>query len=167
MSDYHNKLDQIISSSAKQIEGLDEMEFSLKSAPDKWSKKEILGHLIDSAYNNHQRFIRAEKQNDYNFQGYDQVEWVKRNNYQSQAKKEVLDTWIYVNKHMSFLIQSIPDHVLNRQIVDHNFNKICMTEFSENKPATLSYLIWDYLFHLEHHLSQIIPGYDKVNPDFN
>ena len=62
---------------AERFENLDEEKASTKPKPDKWSRKEILGHLVDSAANNHQRFVRAQYSKDTNFLPYEQKEWVK------------------------------------------------------------------------------------------
>ncbi len=146
---------------------IEEELFNLKPAPDKWSKKEILGHLIDSAYNNHQRFIRAEGQGNLIFSGYDQADWVVQNNYQNRDKDEVIDTWFMANQHLSFLLEQIPESVMQEETNHHNFHQICMNRLQEGETSTLSYLIWDYLFHLEHHLVQILPQYEAISGLFN
>lgn len=163
MKPYSEILDQIILIAASGIKAIDGSEFAYKASPEKWSKKEILGHLIDSAYNNHQRFLRAEEQGHLVFSGYDQVDWVKKNNYQNRERDELVDTWVCVNRHLSFLIAAIPEKILLKENKEHNFHNICMNLITAEEPSTLSYLIWDYLFHLEHHLAQIIPGYRKIN----
>lgn len=161
MIPYHVQLNQIISEAASSMKAIHEKAFNFKAHETKWSKKEILGHLIDSAYNNHQRFLRACHQADLVFQGYDQTEWVKLNNYQEREKGEVLNTWVTVNQHLSKLIENISQEILERKTENHNFHKICMNLLKEGEPTNLAYLIWDYLFHLEHHLGQIIPAYEK------
>src|SRR4030095_2595683 len=55
-----NELVGVVETASQQLRLLQETEVSLKPAPGKWSKKEILGHLIDSATNNHQRFVRTQ-----------------------------------------------------------------------------------------------------------
>jgi hypothetical protein len=166
MFSYHTTLNQIIDKALPALRQLNEAELSQRPAPGKWSKKEILGHLIDSAYNNHQRFLRAEKQGNLIFQGYDQRDWVEKNDYQNRALGEVLDTWATANRHLSVLIAGLSGELLQQESRDHNFHLICMNLLSEGELTSLSYLIWDYLFHLEHHLAQLIPGYVKVNASF-
>jgi hypothetical protein len=163
---YHHTLRQIIQIATPQIESLSAMHMHDKPSPEKWSKKEILGHLIDSAYNNHQRFLRAGSQEDLIFQGYDQNDWVIKNNYQNRSEKEVLALWANANLHMCALIESISETILSKETTNHNFHKIGMKRPEEGSTSSLSYLIWDYIFHLEHHLSQIIPNYEKINPPF-
>ncbi len=152
--------DIMINAHAK-IKEIPEAEMNEKPAPGKWSKKELLGHLIDSATNNYQRFIRAQDQQDLVFPGYDQDAWVLRNRYQEREVTEVLDTWWVVNRHIAELLETLPEDVVNRKTNTHNFDAICMRTIPKEQSTTLSYLIGDYLYHLEYHLSQIIPDYHR------
>jgi len=167
MHKYQEKLNKIISFSAEKIREIPNSEINLKPSPDKWSKKEILGHLIDSAYNNHQRFLRAVERDNLVFRPYNQVDWVLKNNYQNREIDEILDIWIMVNNHINVLVGSLSDELLNKETTDHNFHVVCMNAYQEGVKTSLSYLIWDYIFHLEHHLSQIIPGYEIINEAFD
>jgi len=155
-------LDKLISVVPAQIKAIDEATMNFKSAPNKWSKKELLGHLVDSAYNNHQRFLRAEQQGNLIFQGYDQDDWVIKNNYQNRTIDDILNLWITTNQHLSILIANIPEHILNKKTTTHNFHKICMNLLEDGELTTLAYLIEDYLFHIEYHLAQIIPNYTQL-----
>ena len=92
MNKHSNTLDKIILLARPQLLQLEPARLLERPSPDKWSKQEILGHLIDSAYNNHQRFLRATEKEDLIFQGYDQVNWVKRNNYQKRETAELVDS---------------------------------------------------------------------------
>lgn len=163
---YHQKLNTIIAQSVDQLDKIDPSDFDFKPRPHKWSKKEILGHLIDSAYNNHQRFLRAEQQGDLIFPGYDPDDWVIKNNYQNRPKEDVLTTWITANHHLSQVIQGLAPALVNQKSTQHNFHKICMNLLKDGESTSLSYLIWDYLFHLEYHLNQIIPNYEKKTGAF-
>ena len=162
MKDYSSQLQQIISKAAPILKALNEDHFNLRSAPGKWSKKEILGHLIDSAYNNHQRFIRAEKQGNLIFSGYDPEDWVIKNNYQQRGPVELVDTWVTTNKHLAILLAQLSATAYEQQYTDHNFHQICMIHPAEEESTSLAYLAEDYIFHLEHHLAQLIEGYVKL-----
>lgn len=162
MKDYSNQLHQIVAQAAPILKALDEAHFSLRPAPGKWSKKEILGHLIDSAYNNHQRFIRAEKQGNLVFSGYDQVDWVIKNNYQERALVELVDTWVITNEHLAILLAQLSTAAYEQQYTDHNFHQICMVRPAKEEPMSLAYLVEDYIFHLQHHLAQLIEDDVKV-----
>jgi len=153
---YALKLNSILENCKPLLDTIPTSEMDHKPKPDKWSKKEILGHLIDSAYNNHQRFIRAEKRGNLIFGRYDQKEWVVKNNYQNRDAKEIIALFIAVHFHISQLISSINEKDLKQTTSAHNFDKICMNQVEIGKPSSLGYLIDDYIFHLEHHLGQIV-----------
>lgn len=164
MLDYPQALRKIIQHTAAEMALISALDFDHKDHPLKWSKKEVLGHLIDSAYNNHQRFLRATTQTDFIFEGYDQDQWVKQNNYQNRTQEEVINTWVTVNQHLAVLLEGLPKALLHRETTQHNFHNICMHRPKAGEPCSLAYLIWDYLFHLEHHLAQILPNYSKTMP---
>ena len=153
---YALQIRQILEKNEPALKMWTDDEMSYKSTPEKWSKIEILGHLVDSAYNNHQRFLRAEKSENYVFNGYDQVEWVVKNDYQNREKNEVIDLFISVNNHLSSMISTLSDPILTKQISEHNFDKISMRTVPKNQSVSLSYLIEDYIFHLQHHLNQVL-----------
>ena len=116
---------------------------SKKPAPNKWSKKEILGHLIDSAANNHQRFMRLQLQAEISLPGYDQDDWVRLNRYQQRTWNEIVTLWSAYNRHLASVIESLDDSALGH--VWH----------SPDGDVTLEFIANDYVRHLEHHLTQI------------
>ncbi|MEM1134853.1 MAG: DinB family protein [Bacteroidota bacterium] len=160
---YHLVMQTILLNALRESDTLTHREWNEKPSAKKWSKKEVLGHLIDSAYNNHQRIIRFEAQKNLCFYGYDQDDWVIKNNYQRRDIGELLKNWEITNRHLAALIESIPQTLMHKEFIHHNLHQICMNKFPADKKATLSYLIWDYLFHLEHHLVQILPNYEKIH----
>ncbi len=91
--DYSSIIDKIVSKAFPLLEKLPDTQVSLKPSPNTWSKKEILGHLLDSANVNHQRIIRAEKQGHLEFLGYDPCHWVSKNNYQHTDWGELVGQW--------------------------------------------------------------------------
>ena len=160
---YSDALLSIVENGSKQIKEIDAKNMSFKPSDEKWSKKQILGHLIDSGVNNYSRILLAQTKDDLIFEGYDQVNWVKLNNYQSRNAEEILKIWEMINIHISQLIAVIPKSVMTRKTVHHNFDKISMRTLQKGEESNLSYLIWDYIFHVEHHLAQIIGDYKKLN----
>ncbi|MBM2815216.1 MAG: hypothetical protein HW421_1978 [Ignavibacteria bacterium] len=118
-------------------------DFNYKPSPTKWSKKEILGHLIDSATNNHHRFIRAQYENIPKI-CYDQDQWNSLSNYNQLDDEHVINFWTIYNKHLIEILKSIKEE---------NLSKECNTGGDTN--FTLEWLIEDYIVHLEHHLKQI------------
>jgi hypothetical protein len=117
---------------------------SAKPDPQKWSAKEIIGHLIDSAANNHQRFVRAQYENSNTLISYEQTEWVKIEKHNERSWKELLSFWQSYNLHLAHLISKMPLQYLNLPF-----------SIGSNKPVTLGYIIVDYLGHMQHHIEQI------------
>src|SRR5207302_10752544 len=83
-----------------------------KPGPDRWSKKEILGHLIDSAGNNHQRFVRAQLVPHLDFPEYDQDRWVAAQSYATQSWTELIDLWAALNRHILHVLKAMPESAL-------------------------------------------------------
>lgn len=125
------------------LKGISEMKFSAKPSPGKWSKKEILGHLIDSATNNHHRFIRIQFENKPVI-FYDQDNWVHYNHYNELPAKQLIRFWTAYNNHLIEIMKKIPQENLLREC-----------KMRDGKLVTLEFLINDYVTHLEHHIKQI------------
>lgn len=143
------ELDQIINQFKSKINTFSDAEFSAKPLPNKWSKKEVLGHLIDSAHNNLRRFICGQYETTPSKIAYDQDFWVAANNYQHLGKEEVILLWVLMNKQISTVLL---------QMSESNYNKVADTGKTEIKFYSLQFLAEDYVRHLKHHLNQIIPG---------
>lgn len=126
-----------------------------KSSPDKWSIKEVLGHLIDSAANNHQRFVRAQFTDDLVFPGYEQENWVNAQKYNDEAWSDMVQLWSSYNLHLLHVIAAIPEATLLRARIRHNLDQIALQPVDKNDPTTLDYFVRDYLVHMKHHLDQI------------
>lgn len=140
------KLESLITEMTEIVTATNEVEFNLKFAPDKWSKKEILGHLCDSAVNNHIRFVKILL-SDYPIaiQGYAQNDWVRVNNYQDQYdQSEVLLLWQQLNRMILRVM---------RKADLSDFQKKCV--LPDKTEVTLEWLFNDYVDHLIHHLEQI------------
>jgi len=123
--------------------------------PEKWSKKEIIGHLIDSASNNHQRFVRAQFKDDLIFQGYNQNEWVNVQDYQKMSWLSMINLWKEFNLLIVHVSERIPESLLKQPRKAHNLDLIAWKEIPADQPATLEYFIRDYFGHLRHHINQI------------
>ena len=139
-----NGISKTVEDFVKRLENLNEAKASQKPQPDKWSRKEILGHLIDSASNNHQRFVRAQYMKDLNFPSYEQNEWVQIQQYGLRTWKELLTLWKSYNFHLAHIICHMPIECLE---------KSCTIGFGE--PMTIGYVVVDYLGHMQHHIQQI------------
>jgi len=125
-------------------------------APGKWSPKEIVGHLIDSAANNHQRFIRAQFTNDLVFPGYEQEAWVTSQKYNEESWPDLVQLWAAYNLHLLHVVSVMPDDVLTRVRTEHNLDQIAWSAVPKTTPTTLEYFVRDYAGHMRHHLKQIL-----------
>ena len=115
----------------------------LRGAPGTWSKKEILGHLLDSAVNNHHRFIRAQQVEELTFPAYAQDHWVRSQGYGERPWPELVDLWRLYNRHLAHVISLIPEEKLA---------VMCM--IGPDEPVSLGYLIEEYMVHMRHHLQE-------------
>jgi len=125
-------------------------------APGKWCRKEIIGHLIDSASVNHERFLRACQSDDLVFPGYDQDAWVTTQKYTDAPWSHVVDLWSAWNRHLLRVMAAIPVEQREGLREHHSFDVIAFRAVSPDLPATLDYLMSDYVVHLEHHLTQVL-----------
>jgi DinB family protein len=146
--------DTIVSAKARLSE-IPETQSRQKSSPDDWSPAEVLGHLIDSAANNHQRFVRAQFTDDLVFSGYEQNQWVGSQKYSDEPWSDVIQLWSAYNLHLLHVASVIPEDVLTKARSPHTLDQIAFNLVDKNDPATLEYLIRDYVDHLRHHLDQI------------
>lgn len=128
---------------------VNELEFQI--APGKWSKKEILGHLCDSAINNLSRFVRAQfEQQPFKIEPYAQDNWVKLNNYQNIDIEILLNYWVTLNRQIVNIVSIIPEDKLG-VLCDLGQAAFREGEIEKN----LLWLIEDYVIHMEYHLRQI------------
>jgi hypothetical protein len=120
--------------------------WTYKLSPDKWSKKEIIGHLIDSAQINLERFVRCTYEENFKLT-YDQVQWVKANHYQEADIQDLFGLWEQLNGQIVRVLENYPADRLNKRCY-----KIKTTE----SLYSVEWLAQDYVEHLEHHLKQIL-----------
>ncbi|MFT6053628.1 MAG: hypothetical protein ACJAS3_000860 [Roseivirga sp.] len=127
----------------------------LRMPHGKYSIQEILGLMIDSAANNHARFVKAQFTDDLIFEAYDQEAWVANQNYAGAQWHDLIILWRQYNLHLEFIIRQISETDLTRERQNHNLDKIAWKAVPADKPTTLEYFIKDYISHLKHHLGQI------------
>ena len=150
-------LKQTVKTAAAWLAQIGEEQAEKKPAPDKWSAKEIIGHLIDSACNNHRRFVTASEKDNLVFDGYRQEEWVNIQRYQEANWIELVSLWKFYNLHLANIMATIPSDQRNKQLQEHNFHLIAWKTIPPDQPTTLAYFMEDYVGHLKHHL-QLIKG---------
>ena len=121
------------------------IDWEQRPAPGKWSNKEIIGHLCDSAQINLQRFVRCTYEEKFKLI-YEQVEWVQAQRYQQANLSELLSLWQLLNKQIIRVLENYPPGRLQTQ---------CDNSKTETSLHTVEWLAQDYVEHLEHHLRQI------------
>ncbi len=115
-----------------------------KRVDEHWSRKQILGHLIDSAANNHQRFVRGQLVRDLSTPDYPGDEWVETERFQDRDWSELVQLWLAYNKHLQHLMTHIPPEHLDAII-----------RIGGDDPVSLEFVMIDYVRHLKHHLDQL------------
>lgn len=138
-------LKNIVGEELQRFGNISEEQWSAKISPEKWSKKEILGHLCDSALSNIRRFVITQYKENENIV-YDQNLWVKAQNYQNVPSSDIINLWKFLNLQIVNVVENIPDVDLQRT---------CDMTKTETKIFTLEYIINDYVDHLQHHLKAI------------
>jgi DinB superfamily len=139
------KIRETISAAKPQLLKISSELAAKKSSPSSWSKKEIIGHLIDSASNNHQRFVRAAQNAAADFPLYRQDPWVEIQHYNEMEWSSLIELFYQYNYHLSRVIDVLTPEVLNN-----------LCNFGKEKPVPLEFVIQDYLRHLNHHLEKIL-----------
>jgi hypothetical protein len=134
-----------VARAAARFQKLSETEAAADRGSGKWSRKQILGHLIDSAANNHQRFVRAQFSNPFVWPGYDQNEWVTLQRYRERPWLQLVALWLTLNQHVAAVIESVAAEKLST-----------LCTIGDHKPESLEWWMRDYLRHLKHHLEQLV-----------
>jgi hypothetical protein len=137
-----SELNSIINQYLEGLRGVSEDKLSFKPGPGKWSKKEIIGHLIDSAQNNIRRFIVAQYE-DIPYIVYDQDKWVAISDYQQYDTSRLILLWELINRHIVMILDNTPTDISQRN---------CQTQDLH----TIEWLARDYIKHLLHHLHQVL-----------
>lgn len=145
MQELLDEFRQTIAVNEKRLAQISAAESAVKPAPGKWSKKEIIGHLIDSASNNHQRFVRVQLYDDLDLPGYEQERWVAVQAYQNASWADLLVLWKAFNEQLVRIVALIPEEKLAKTF-----------RVAGSEPVTLGYWVEDYLRHMQKHLGQIL-----------
>lgn len=137
-----SELENIVEKYTPLLQQLTETDLIAKPVPNKWSKKEILGHLIDSVQNNTRRFVVAQYEDKPHIV-YAQDSWVVAANYQQYNSADLIHLWSLLNKHACIILKNIPPGIEQKE---------CLTSTAHS----IEWLAADYNRHLLHHLHQIL-----------
>ena len=143
-NDLAQLLQKSIDAELLHLRAIAEDEAGVKTS-SAWSRKEELGHLIDSAANNHQRFVRAALEGAYHGPSYDQNGWVTTHGYQELPWTELVEFWSRYNRILAQVIAGIPDS-----------KRATPCTIGDGAPATLQFVIEDYVAHMRHHVDHIL-----------
>ena len=161
MSEWLDDFRQTIDSASEKLMKIDEAQSERPRAEDHWSAKQIIGHLIDSAANNHARFVIGQLKDDLVFPGYDQNGWVRTNHYQQRDWSDLIQLWRSYNLHLHHLMTHADQAKLSTPCTLHTLQEIAFKTVPKAEPVTLEYLMKDYIDHLKHHLGQILSDGQK------
>jgi hypothetical protein len=144
MKELSEKLVRAVQSAEGKLRKVSEADSCTPALKGGWSRKQVIGHLIDSASNNHQRFVRAALQGSLEFPGYEQDGCVRIQAVQSAPWPLLVALWMNYNLYLAHVLAHLPADKLDARC-----------RIGEDDPVTLRFLAEDYLTHLLHHLGQI------------
>ena len=133
-----------LNSALPLLRAISEQEAGNPVSGEKWSRKQVLGHLIDSAANNLQRFVRLQIENELRFPSYQQEGWVAVQNYHARTWNDLIVLWEALNLHLAHIMQNTAREHLGRPWI------------REDENLSLGFIMQDYTGHLRHHLKQIL-----------
>jgi hypothetical protein len=146
MRETAENLRKILTEVLPLLQNFSDEDDSIRPLPEKWSKKEILGHLIVSACNNQQKFVRTMAERRIDFVGYQQNFWVDAQNYNAVNWIDLINFWRFFNLHLAHIIENTKPQFLANEITIENAGTF-----------TLEFIMNDYVGHQKHHLNQILP----------
>jgi DinB superfamily len=138
------ELARLVDSTEANLGKIGEADSAVPLRPGGWSRKQVLGHLIDSASNNHQRFVRAVLQGCLEFPGYDQEGCVRIQAVQEMPWPSLIALWAGYNRYLAHIVAHLPENALQTEC-----------RIGSGEPVTLQFLAEDYVVHLRHHLEQM------------
>ena len=150
MKDLSEDLLHVVGTAEPRLRAFSELESEKPILSGGWSRKQVIGHLVDSASNNHQRFVRAALQTSLDFPSYDQVGNARVQAFQEAGWSLLVSLWADYNRYLAHVIARLPASKLET---------VC--RIGSGNPVTLEFLARDYLRHLVHHLAQIGVAEDR------
>jgi hypothetical protein len=154
MKETANEIRTIVKSAAKALSSMKMQQVSSRKSPGKWSKKEILGHLIDSAANNHHRFVRGAFNAAAEFPAYNQDDWVRIQRYSESNWANLIALWSAYNFHLSDVIDRLPAEALSSPC-----------NIGKEEPVSLEFVVRDYVRHLKHHVKVLLEDWNPTGSE--
>jgi hypothetical protein len=139
-----DRLTAVVEAASPRLRGIGDADAGVSPRPGAWCPKEVMGHLIDSAANNHQRFVRGQLAAELVLPGYEQDRWVSVQGYGEARWTDLVELWRLYNLRLAEVIRRIPPARLSTPC-----------RLGAGEPVTLGFIVKDYLRHVEHHLGQI------------
>ena len=155
MQSFLNDFRETIETAEKRLLAISEQQSRISRAEGKWSPKEIIGHLIDSAANNHQRFVCAQFHDELTFAGYEQENWVRVQGYNQEPWHQLVQLWKHYNLHLLHVMSMVPEQTRTKPRSTHNLDQIAWKTIAKQEYVTLDYFMRDYVAHMKNHLGQI------------
>jgi len=144
MLELSSQLEDLVARNGREFAAFTDSEAAQPVISGGWSRKQVLGHLIDSASNNHQRFVRALLQEELRWPNYDQAGCVRVQHYQEASWGKLVELWTSFNSLLAHVLAHVPEA---------KRKTLCM--IGDGPAMTLQELAADYLVHMRHHLEQI------------
>jgi hypothetical protein len=148
------QLRRLITEVPPRLNKLPPSQAEARPSLSKWSPKEELGHLLDSAANNHQRIVRTQLEDEPKMSGYDGDAWVELHQYQQRNWQEVIELWRALNQQLLIAAEGAPDSAWSRTCT-----------IADSLPLTLKFVFEEYIEHMTHHLKHIGIETDDLKPN--
>jgi hypothetical protein len=145
VKDVADDLSALLRDTVPALESISEAESLRTRGAGSWSRKQVLGHLVDSALNNLHRFVRAQQAEELAFPGYDQRLWVAAGGYDERPWRSLVSLWAELNAQVTHVVSRIPPERLGTRC-----------RIGDGPPVSLEFIARDYMKHLRHHLEQIL-----------
>ncbi len=144
MTEALSRFEELLRTVPKRLVDISDEDAAARRDPARWSKKELIGHLIDSAANNHQRFVRGQQEDPHAGQRYEQEFWVSSQSYNTESWPDLVNLWLLYNRHLLHVLKVMPKAV---------FPHVC--RIGDYPPMTLEEVAIDYVVHMEGHLKEL------------
>jgi hypothetical protein len=138
---------EVLTQVEQLLRNLDDVSVSFKASSEKWTPRQVIGHLIASGNNNQMKFTSLSNHSNIDVVGYLQDEWIKAQNYQAFNWQNLLNLWHGLNLHITHIKIPTPYDMLNHEISVNGIG-----------PLRLDFIMSDDIEHLKHPINQALPS---------